>query len=105
MRKALDEEEGLHPNWAHVSEAPKTKIRAGLFASQKWLQGRLGYGSSYHDSSWPSFINSVAAATHLGCVHLCFLLPCTFDGWVRILDFFSLGFSSWKNHPRHSGLL
>jgi hypothetical protein len=37
MRKALDEE-GLHPNWAHVRRRLPKKIRAGLFASQKWLQ-------------------------------------------------------------------
>jgi len=35
MRKALDEER-LHWNWAHVRRLQK-KIRAGLFASQKWL--------------------------------------------------------------------
>jgi hypothetical protein len=50
LRKALDEELG-------PCEAPK-KIKAGLFASQKWLHA---YGSSYHDSSWPSLINLVAA--------------------------------------------
>jgi hypothetical protein len=31
----------------------------------------------------------------LGCVYLCFHLPCTFDGWVPILDFYLLGFFSY----------
>ncbi len=30
----------------------------------------------------------------LGCVYLCSLLPCTFDGWVTIPDFYIQGFSS-----------
>jgi hypothetical protein len=25
----------------------------------------------------------------LGCVYSCSLLPCTFDGWVPILDFYT----------------
>jgi len=35
----------------------------------------------------------------LGCVYLCSNLPCTFDGWVLILDFYLQGLSfcpSWK---------
>jgi hypothetical protein len=31
----------------------------------------------------------------LGYVYLCSHLPFTFDGWVPILDFYSLGFSSY----------
>jgi hypothetical protein len=31
----------------------------------------------------------------LGCVYLCSHLPCTFDGWVPILDFYLQGFSSF----------
>jgi hypothetical protein len=30
----------------------------------------------------------------LGCVYLCFHLPCTFVRWVPILDFYSQGFFS-----------
>jgi len=30
----------------------------------------------------------------LGSVYLCSHLPCTFDGWVAILNFYILGFSS-----------
>jgi len=30
----------------------------------------------------------------LGCVYLCSLLPCTFDEWVPILDFYLHGFFS-----------
>jgi len=30
----------------------------------------------------------------LGCVYLCSHLPCTFDGWVPILDFLFTGFFS-----------
>ncbi len=26
----------------------------------------------------------------LGCVYLCSHLPCTFDGWVPVLDFFNM---------------
>jgi hypothetical protein len=40
-----------------------------------------------------------------GLCLLVFSLPCTFDGWVLILDFYLLGFSSCKNHPRHLCLL
>ncbi len=29
----------------------------------------------------------------LGCLYLCFHLPCTFDGWVPILDFDLQGLS------------
>jgi hypothetical protein len=29
----------------------------------------------------------------LGCVYLCSHLPCTFDGWVPILDFYLQSFS------------
>ncbi len=28
----------------------------------------------------------------LGCVYMCFHLPCTFDGWVPILEFYIQGF-------------
>ncbi len=35
----------------------------------------------------------------LGCVYLCSLLPCTFDGWVPILDFYLKGF--FKLNPRN----
>jgi hypothetical protein len=30
----------------------------------------------------------------LGCVYLFSNLPCTFDGWVFVVDFFMQGFSS-----------
>jgi hypothetical protein len=42
----------------------------------------------------------------LGCVYSCSHLPCTFDGWVPVLDFFIHGFSSFlkttllKSHPK-----
>jgi hypothetical protein len=29
-----------------------------------------------------------------GCVYSCSHLPCTFDGWVFVLDFYIYGFSS-----------
>jgi len=37
----------------------------------------------------------------LGCVYLCFHLPCTFDGWVPILDFYftRFFFFSWWIAP------
>jgi hypothetical protein len=28
----------------------------------------------------------------VGCVYLCYHLPCTFDGWVHVLDFYIQGF-------------
>jgi hypothetical protein len=58
MRKALDEE-GLHPNWAHV-RLPKKSEQVFLPVKNGC---RLGYGSSYHDSSWPSLINSTCLST------------------------------------------
>ncbi len=34
----------------------------------------------------------------LGCVFLCSLSPCTFEGWVPVLDFYIHGFSSfWRS--------
>jgi hypothetical protein len=35
----------------------------------------------------------------LGCVYLCSHLPCTFDGWVPILDFYLQDFSSISTSP------
>jgi hypothetical protein len=63
--------------------------------------------------SLPNFCWLFACVFSLGCVYLCSHLPCTFDGWVPILDFYLQGFSStwlsvWKqintsgvqiNHP------
>jgi hypothetical protein len=57
MRKALDEE-GLHPNWAHVRRLQK-KLEYVFLPVKNGC--KLVYGSSYHDSSWPSLINLVAA--------------------------------------------
>ncbi len=76
-----------------------TNFFRGLFASQKWLQGRLGYGSSYHDSSWPSFINSVAAATSLGLCPLVFSFALYFwwmgsHPWFLFTRFFFMEESS-----------
>jgi hypothetical protein len=47
------------------------------------------------------FLLIVCFVFSLGCVYLCFHLPCTFDKWVPILDFYLQGFSStwlsvWK---------
>jgi hypothetical protein len=44
----------------------------------------------------------------LGCVYLCSHLPYTFDGWVSILEFYFLGFSScyggqgWEKNGQNS---
>jgi hypothetical protein len=38
--------------------------------------------------SLSDFSSLFAFVLSLGCVHLCSCLPCTFDGWVLILDFF-----------------
>jgi hypothetical protein len=39
----------------------------------------------------------------LGCVCLCSHLPCTFDGWVPVLDFVIQGFFPWTTilHQSH----
>ncbi len=44
---------------------------------------------SLHDICW-----LFAFVFSLGCVYLCSYLPCTFVGWVPILDFDLWGFSS-----------
>jgi hypothetical protein len=46
---------------------------------------------SLHDLCW-----LIAFVFSLGCVSLCSHLPCTFNGWVPILDFYLQGFSSEK---------
>jgi hypothetical protein len=40
----------------------------------------------------------------LGCVYLCFHLPCTFDGWVLILDFYTHGFPFQVNQQSRKRL-
>ncbi len=42
----------------------------------------------------PYFCWLFAFVFSLGCVYLCSHLPCTFAGWVPILDFYLWGFSS-----------
>ncbi len=40
--------------------------------------------------SLPDFCWLFTFVSSLGCVNLCSHLPCTFDGWVPILDFFNM---------------
>jgi hypothetical protein len=40
----------------------------------------------------PDFCWLFAFVLSLGCVYLCSRLPCTFDGWVPILEFLCTGF-------------
>jgi hypothetical protein len=44
----------------------------------------------------PEFCSLFAFVFSLACVYLCSHLPCTFDGWFSILDFYLQGFSSSK---------
>jgi hypothetical protein len=44
--------------------------------------------------SLPDFCWLFVFVFSLGCVYLCAQLPCAFDGWVPILDFYLQGFSS-----------
>jgi hypothetical protein len=46
--------------------------------------------------SLPEFCSLFAFVFSLACVYLSSHLPCTFDGWVAILDFYLRGFSSSK---------
>jgi hypothetical protein len=47
-----------------------------------------------HIRCLPDFCWLFAFVFSLGCVYVCFHLPCTFDGWVPILDFYVHDFSS-----------
>jgi hypothetical protein len=45
---------------------------------------------------FPYFMLIVFFVFSSGCVYSCSHLPCTFDEWVSILDFYIQGFSSKK---------
>jgi len=47
------------------------------------------------------FVDYLLLLFSLGCVYLCSLLPCTFDGWVPILHFYLQGFS----YPNYHGYI
>ncbi len=52
--------------------------------------------------SLPDFCWLFAFVFSLGCVYLCSHLPCSFDGWVPILDFYLQGFFSFLQGSRCS---
>jgi hypothetical protein len=57
----------------------------------------LGYGSSYHDSSWPSLMNSVAA-THLSTSRFHYWLDYDDDDDDEEEEFIA----KWSNLPNHT---
>jgi hypothetical protein len=51
-----------------------------------WLSFHTHESSKHKVISW-YFCWLLTSLFYLGCVYLCFNLPCTFAGWVLILDF------------------
>ncbi len=87
--------------------------RKSIASAHPWLARFVADGNSFILGllcySWLSFCSDesslhwvfiwfvlllFAFVSSLDCFYLCFHLPCTFDGWVLILDFYLHGFKN-----------